>query len=112
MPKSRLRKGVVGHPFHPDAEKLLAVRKIKAEHPKWHYYTAALRFAEEHPEPDAKPTSTARRLARKLKQEDGVPTKRNRTRKVLLREIEELLSRAALIAGYLRKFELGHCTGP
>jgi hypothetical protein len=102
VPKSR--KGA-GRPFKEgDKEKLLEVRRIRGRFPKLSYHAAALRYAQANPEEGIAPASTARRLARKLKQHDGVEPRRKRTRKALLRELyDALLRAAAIVEGLLRQ---------
>lgn len=66
------------------------MRRIRSEHPRWTYHAAARYYAEKNPPSDIQPASLARRLADKLKREDGVD-KRKATTKQLLQGLEQLL---------------------
>jgi hypothetical protein len=99
------RKRSVGKPPRDDAEALEAVQRIRKAQPRLSYRAAALRYAKEHPEPDAQPESTARRLADKLRAMDGLPRKRRATRRVLLQELKFALARAVFLLEHILDLE-------
>jgi hypothetical protein len=88
--KPRKRKPGGGSHGSDDAEAKKQVRAIMAAHPKWKHYAAALKYAQTLPASTTKPESIARRIADKLKREDGVFQRRAATKK-MLRELEVFL---------------------
>jgi hypothetical protein len=94
-----------GQPAYDDAEALKEVRRIRAAHPKWTRTKAALHYAASHPEEKASPSSIARRLADKLRRQDGIAPGRRSTRRRLLEELSKTLWQAIQIVDSLAKLE-------
>jgi hypothetical protein len=70
--KLRKRKSAAGRPPIADLEALEGVRRIRAAHPRWGYFRAALAYVQGlNPPQPPKHESVARRLADKLKVADG-----------------------------------------
>jgi hypothetical protein len=94
-----------GQPAYDDAEAMKEVRRIRAAHPKWSRTKAALQYAQQHPEEKASVSSVARRLADKIRREDGVPVQRRSKRKRLLERLNKALMAVYLIADELSRLE-------
>jgi hypothetical protein len=90
--------GTAGRPPLDDTAALEAVRHLRAANRRLTYHAAALRYARSLPaEPGAsKPESVARRLADKLRKQDGVRQRKANT-KHMLREVQKLLYQAYLL---------------
>lgn len=99
------RKRSAGKPSRDDTAALAGVRQIRAAQPRLSYRAAALRYAQAHPEEGVQTASTARRLADKLKTEDGQPPQRRATRRRLLQDLGALLVKAVYVVDALIAME-------
>ena len=90
--------GTAGRPPLDDTAALEAVRSLRAANRRLSYHAAALRYARGLPaEPGAsKPESVARRLADKLRKQDGVRQRKANTRR-MTQEALALLYQALLL---------------
>jgi hypothetical protein len=83
--KPRKRKSAAGRPPIADLEALEGVRGIRAAHPRWGYFRAALAYVHGlNPPQPPKHESVARRLADKLKVADGRGVRREAMERELL----------------------------
>jgi hypothetical protein len=87
--------GTAGRPPLDDTAALEAVRSLRAANRRLTYHAAALRYARSLPvEPGAsKPESVARRLADKLRKQDGVRQRKANTRHTI-QQVQALLYQA------------------
>ena len=87
--------GTAGRPPLDDTSALEAVRLLRAANRRLAYHAAALRYARSLPaEPGAsKPESVARRLADKLRKQDGVRQRKANAQRTL-QEVQQLLIQA------------------
>ncbi len=99
------RKRSVGKPRHNDTKALEGVRRIRRAKPRLSYRAAALEYALKHPEKEVQPASTARRLADKLRVQDGLPPQPRATRKKLLQDLRNVMVKALSIVDALAGME-------
>ena len=102
---SKPNGGTIGRPLKDDAPALREVRRILAEHPRWSRSKAALHYAQQNPEKETQPASTARRLADKLRQESGIPRRQKALRRKTLEQLAELLAACTDVVNRLLRLE-------
>lgn len=95
MAKPRKRKSAAGRPTINDSGALEGVRAVRAEHPRWGYFRAALAYVQDlNPPQPPKHESVARRLADKLKVADGRGVRREAMERKLLWHVRGQLTLA------------------